>query len=320
MKDRVLLSKLLEGTIETAVRSQIAELWMRTRWNKDDWFRHLENGGKSLDLLRTGGIPEYDNAFVALLYALRYHYAHTHLGWSTISAAHPIPSVSPLVQSSSSLQVVDFGAGTSAMYFGVFLSTAQLIDSGHNVGSITVHSIEPSYAMQAMAVALCREFRNAVVSAKAAGNLQLTALAKAFDLVKHSIHADYQEVQSTGNHRWLSALHTVYEDIQREGNLQKSLGSLNWRISPTEGFMTYNISKQKEAFELAPFKGEGRYLQLEEKLPPQSLNGLDDLCREIGFIRHSNSPYTKQVYVTSKDVAALHWSNLPPANMLGTPL
>ncbi len=313
------LAQLVEESIVAAAQSQIEAIQRLTGWDNRELNRRIAHSKESLDLLSTGGTPNYDDAVVALLYLLRYHYAHVNLAWSLLAAAHPLDRAAALVREDNALQVVDFGAGTSAMYCGLVLFISELIELGHSVGSIVVQSVEPSLAMRAMGVAFGQEFRSRAKSTNLRGFGPLPALTQALDLVEHSFHQDRSKIQRLGRNRLLSAMHTIYEGPGHSLELKGSLSKLNWRLSPTEGLMTFHISKQRGAVEIAPFKGEGRSLGLEERLPQRTLSELDRMCRNIGFVRYPNNPMARQAFPVTKDAAALHWTNLPPANILGNP-
>lgn len=313
-----LWSSILEDATVAAARSQFQMIKKLTGWSDEELARRVAKSKLSLDLLASGGTPAYDDAVVALLYLLRYHYSHVNMAWTAIAESHPSNVRNALHDSSTDLQVVDFGAGTSAMYVGVVLCVAEALATKSEVSSIVVHSIEPSDAMRAMALAFGSALRTTAVSANRRSRAQATALLDALNHVQHLIHNDWSEIQRSGTNRWLSALHTVYEEPQHSLNLKSAIGRLNWRLSPTEGLVTFHESKRRSAFDISPFKGRERVLDLEPKLSPRRLRELDKVCRTIGFVRYPNNPYGTQVYSTSKDAAALHWADLTPANVLGT--
>ena len=317
---RVLSSEILEESIVSAARSQVAMIRRLKGWTHGDLTQRVTPAKQSLDLLTTGGIPNYDDVLVALLYLLRYHYSHINLAWSSMAAVGSLGSANGLYRGGDALQVVDFGSGTSAMYVALVFFMSEALESGRSVPPVTVQSIEPSVSMRAMAEAFAQEFRTTVVSRHRSDPHRHGALFRALDLVEHSVLDDWTAIKRTGKHRWLSALHTVHDDPKHILEVKRSLGKLSWRLAPTEGLMTFHQSKLLGAIAIAPFKGSGRALNLEPMLPEGQLRILDQMCRDIGFIRHLHNPYTTQVYATPKDAAALHWSDLPPANMLGNPL
>lgn len=311
-------SSILEYATVATANSQIEMIKKLAGWSDGDFAQQVARSKRSLDLLTAGGTPNYDDAVVSLLYLLRYHYSHVNLAWSTIAASQSQHSTGHSYERGADLQIVDFGAGTSAMYLGTVLYVAEAIAAGRWDRPVIVQSIEPSLAMQAMAVAFTREFRKTVENADRGSGGQLSPVVEAFNLVEHSFHRDRSEIQRASRFRLLSALHTVYEEPVHSRALKSSLGKLNWRLAPTEGLMTFNLSKRQGALDIAPFNGKERSLELRHKLPDRKLQELDQVCRSIGFVRYPDNPRARQVFSITKDAAALHWPDLLPANILGT--
>ena len=318
--DSTLLSKLLEDSIVASVRCVMGKIRLSPQWSDEAWGQQVSEAKRSLDLLSEGGTPCYRDPIVALLYFLRYHYAHANMAWSAIAAVLPPEDTGEVDRRASALQVVDFGAGTSAMYTGLVFYLAELIELGHKVGPVTVQSIEPSAAMRELASAFDLRFKSAVKRMQRHKATELRALARALDLADHSIHADRSMIEKSGKNRWLSALHTVYEDAPKGKKLKSSLARLNWALAPTEGVMTFNEAKWKEAPTITPFKGRHCAPPLVARLPEHRLIELDRVCRDISFVRHSDNPWATQVYATPKNAVVRHWTDLPPANILGNPV
>ena len=290
------------------------------QWSDEAWDQQVSESKLSLDLLSKGGTPIYDDPFVALLYFLRFHYAHVNMAWSAIAAALPPEDTGQVNRRASALQVVDFGAGTSAMYTGLVFYVAELIQLGHQIGPVVVQSIEPSASMRELASVFDLRFQSAVKRMQRSKATEFRAIGRALELVDHSIHADRSMIEKSGKNRWLSALHTVYEDDPKSKEIKSSLAKLNHRLAPTEGLMTFNEHKRKEASTIAPFNGTHCDLDSVARLRDRRLNELDGVCRDIRFVRYPDKPFTRQVYATTMDAVIWHWADLHPANVLGTPV
>ena len=254
-------------------------------------------------------MPDYRDPTVALLYMLRYHFAHANLAWSLIGSN---PRRLPSPRRMTNLQVVDFGAGTFAMLFGVALFVADELERGHRFGSVRVQSIEPSLAMSEMGHAVWSEFVRTVRTYREPRGVDLDALRAALVLVEHRSSTELELPPSSASERWLSALHAVYPNQDHCREVQAALSHLYSTFRPTSGFVTCHRDNAEIARLVAPFPTSATSHAPEPRMPNTRLERLDALCREIGFARYQESPSNRQVYGTWSNplgaTSVLYWS------------
>lgn len=308
MPDPAIVSSLLEGAIGRAARSQVRRFRRLNLADRRAFSKQIRAGSESLDELRSLRMPDYRDPTVALLYMLRYHFAHANLAWSLIGSN---PRGLPSPRRMTDLQVVDFGAGTFAMLFGVALFVADELERGRKFGSVSVQSIEPSLAMREMGHAVWSEFVQTVRTYREPRGVDLDDLRAALVLIEHRSVAELDLPPLSASERWLSALHVVYPNQVHYREVKAVLSRLYSTFRPTSGFVTCHRDNAEIARLVAPFSTRASSHAPEPRMPNTKLERLDALCRDIGFVRYQESPNNRQVYGTWSnplvDTYVLYW-------------
>ena len=149
-------------------------------------------------------MPDYSDPMVVLRYVILYQLGHINLAYTLIKDSNSGQKLTD----TGRLQVVDFGAGTLAMSFGVALAVADALADGEDISTVLIESIDTGRPMMELGLKLWHEFINQVNRKD-----EMTHLAQAARLVQHYLHDDRHSVQNQRDWDcWLSALHTIYDD------------------------------------------------------------------------------------------------------------
>lgn len=268
-----------------------------TRKRKDDTRKRI---GCALDELMklqdARKIPNYDDYFVALFYALWYQPLQINTAFSLISKHQHAES--PFEQD---LHVIDFGSGAGAMRIGVALTAANSFHAGQEVRNITLHEID-NHTMQRLANRIWIEFKKQVESNGRLGDLDLAL--SAINVYSYKDHADllnrFGSKQNVWARYWLSALHVAYEDNEKD--VKDVLSAISKEIDPDKIFLSTANSKRRCLERIAQAQNvDGTYFSydynpLKTRLDG-SLDALTELRREINldYFKGDNGLLNSQV-------------------------
>ena len=229
----------------------------------------VENALFSLASLRRGSIPQYDDRWVALLYASWYQPSHINMAYSMItSAAHGWDLDRARLTDSGELHIVDFGCGALAMQFGICLAVADALERGQSIRKVRVDSIDSSQPMIDIGLKIWRQFKNSIVQDEKVNSLSyINQAIQVMEIIAHT-NADCEVIrQSVGEDAWISALHTVYPaNIMAVKN---ALSSIFQTIRPTKGFITSHRANARFANSVSPLSDDKYRLQEMKNIRPQ---------------------------------------------------
>lgn len=144
----------------------------------DGWLCESE---ANIDLLMSGRSPNYTDPMVCLRYLVKYQLRQINLAYSLVKdSQRGIHLVS-----TKRLHVVDFGAGSMAMAFGVALAIADALESGEEIDSVLIDNIDTSMPMMKLGLKLLGG-----CSDRAKFNRQLKPFVQACDLLQYNLYKD----------------------------------------------------------------------------------------------------------------------------------
>lgn len=138
--------QLLDQAIQETARNEFNRLG-EGLIRKEDVIRKVESALKSLDLLRTGDVPDYHDPWTAVFYLTWYQPRHVNLIYSHLKSSN--------ARLPQGLRVVDLGCGSSATMFALAVFAAT---SGRHEARISVHGIDSSLAMRQLGLQLWVRF------------------------------------------------------------------------------------------------------------------------------------------------------------------
>lgn len=257
----------------------------------DTWLYRSE---RNIGLLRSGGdMPNYCDPMVVLRYVIQYHLGHINLAYTLVKNSNSDRRLT----NTGRLQVVDFGAGTLAMSFGMALAAADALADGENITTLMVDAIDTGRPMMELGLKLWTEFANEVSQRHG-----MEPLAKAVQLIRHSLHDNHRSVQELDNSDcWLSSLHTIYDD--NEATVRFALTTLCGTLDPNLMILTCFAGKSHIANRVVP---TGRDWQ-RGRDPQLRFNGFIDNSQAAGVaFDRSFQPttwYNCRLYTDPRDVA-----------------
>jgi hypothetical protein len=118
------------------------------------------NARNSVDLLRKGGMPAYDDAMVALFYAIQYQLSHINLVYSMICDTVQRRNLrgNHLLTDMGALHVVDYGCGALTMRFGVIFAVADALQRGETIREVRIDSLDPNVPIVQLGVDVWNAF------------------------------------------------------------------------------------------------------------------------------------------------------------------
>lgn len=134
------------------------------------------------------------------------------------------------------LHVVDFGSGAFAMQFGVALVAADAIRNGQTIDEIHIDSLDLSTDMTSIGEKVWERFALFVEN-----DANLAELNKACNTIDSRIN-EIRCQPKDNIVRWLSAMHTVYDN--EKGDVSRQLQGIQLLFSPDAGFLTTHNSKE----------------------------------------------------------------------------
>ena len=208
--DRATLFEAIDRAITNVAEAEFRRLSEGTK--PDALTNNVHQALESLGGLQDGVPPDYEDSWVPLFYLTWYqpgqiYYAHHLIRWMNQNR-----SGTPLMaEGSHRLHVVDFGCGSLAMQFAVTWAAAEALESGLRFNEIRIDSYDVAIPMIRLGQALWDEFKRVI-----ANNAHLSHLARAASLIQPRNSGPGKPLASQARRadeeRWLSALHTVYED------------------------------------------------------------------------------------------------------------
>ena len=220
----------------------------------------IERATNSLDELRRGGCPDYDDPLVAVFYLAQYQLQHINLAYSMIAASQLVREQGAAISRNGRLHVVDFGCGALAMRFGVLFATADAIEAGHLVEIVRIDSLDPAIPLVELGTQIWEEFITLVNTANTNNLHWVRQALKTINPPNIAVRQGVRlnEIQALQDaDAWLSAFHAFYEspDVQNS-DLREDLRILQDAISPVAGYLTTHNSKERIALGVSPFGDE----------------------------------------------------------------
>ena len=224
------------------------------------WHQNVHNALDSFGMLRKGTPPDYNDDWVALFYLTWYQASQINLAHSLIEGMNQSRGCNNFIANGTpSLHVVDFGCGALAMQFAIAWAAAEALENGANIKSIRIGSCDVAIPMVRLGQQLWREFKLEIS--------RYESLRTLSDVCEEVIRPRYGKPESgilfntprVNEERWLSAIHTVYENNVEE--LRESLYQLAQDITPANGILScHNDSNSKQLLHKAtPFPDEFPY-------------------------------------------------------------
>lgn len=209
----------------------------------------LQQSKCNLGLLgNSGDSPDYNNPLVALRHLLQYQLSHINLSYTLVKSTQTNDWPANL----GSVQVVDFGAGSLSMAFGLVLAVADALDASDQVHNVRIDCIDRSETMMYLGRKLGDRFYK---QAKSRG---LEPFTEAFNCVNVQRHINSHDVKQVRGHAecWLSALHVLYGE--NEDEIRAVMSALG-NYGSFETFITCNYGKSDIAERVWPRNVAPRY-------------------------------------------------------------
>ncbi len=256
----------------------------------------LARSDQSINLLRSSGdMPDYSDPMVVLRYVILYQLGHINLAYTLIKDGQR----GQRLTDTGALQVVDFGAGTLAVSFGVALAIADALADGESISAVRIDAIDTGGPMMELGLKLWTEFVSEVGRRRG-----MEHLTQAAQLMQHSLHDSHRSVQEQGGRDcWLTALHTLYDN--NEAVVRFALTTLCGTLNPDFIALSCYAGKSNIANRVAP---TGRSWQ-QDRDPELRFNGSIDTSRSTnvafdkGFNPSTWYRYNRRLYTDCYDVA-----------------
>ena len=234
---------------------------IRNGKNKQSINRWLCESEASINLLMSGRPPNYADRMVCLRYLVRYQLRQINLAYSLVKGSqrgiHLVPT--------KRLRVVDFGAGSMAMAFGVVLAIADALESGEEIDTVFIDNIDTSMPMMELGLKLLDACYR-----RAKCKRQLKPFVRSRDLLQNRIYTDWRQVKYRRDAEcWLSALHAIYQE--KEADVSSALSGLIKEVNPSQTFLTFNDSKEDIAKRIwplnnRPLRSNDSHIRLQGKI------------------------------------------------------
>ena len=224
-------------------------------------YQRAERIGKaleSLDDLRTGGMPDYEEAWNVLFYMLWYQPKQVNLAYSIIKRViEQRPDRNTFLnRESGRLHIVDFGCGSLAMQFAVALVVADALERGELIGAVHIDSIDPSQAMIKLGQAAWNKFQELVREDPLLDDLSLSF--ETITSAAYPVEPLPAIERDTSWDCWLSAIHAVYDT--NLGDVKDALKRYKDNLNPDLGFITSFHLKEGLVLAASPFQNDDRYV------------------------------------------------------------
>ena len=217
---------------------------------------------RSLDRLRVGKTPNYDG-WDALFYHW-YQPSHINLAYNTINLANGLRD---------QLHIVDFGCGTLAMQFGVFLAAADAIERGQPITEIKIDSIDTSQAMVNVGQKIWEQLYREIGRIPDLGYLDRAY--KVIQPIPRIIQVgDIERIGfARSSNVLISAIHAVY-DVNKE-DVKHSLKSLVDRLNPDVCLASTHIANRNLLSEVWSFADRSYDVSSHDDVQPSFVGELE---------------------------------------------
>ena len=240
--------------------------------NSDVWGELVDDGLKSLDRLRDGRPPKYNEDWTALLYLTWYQPKQINLAYSLIKKLLSLRNGDKFILSNSGrIHVVDFGCGALAMQFAVAFAAADALEQGQSIDEVRIDSIDNSQAMISLGEKLWKQFKIEVCEESSLYNL-----VDACCLIEPQTSGARFDRRISDEDNWLTAIHAVYHSNYID--VKRYLSQICNAINPDVSFITtfdaapYNQLAGRDLIEAVnPFNIE--QCQVESKWISPQING-----------------------------------------------
>ncbi|MCE2404970.1 MAG: hypothetical protein J4F43_07415 [Dehalococcoidia bacterium] len=208
--DQATLFEAIDEAITNVAEAEFRRL--AEGMTRDELTNNVHRALASLRGLQDGIPPGYEDSWVPLLYLTWYQPGQIYYAHHMIHRMNQNRSGTPLIaEGSYRLHLVDFGCGSLAMQFAVTWAAAEALESGLTVKEIRIDSYDVATPMIRLGQALWDEFKRIITD-----DAQVSHLAMAVSSIRPRNSSPNRlfpyKAQMPGEERWLSALHTVYED------------------------------------------------------------------------------------------------------------
>ena len=230
-------SALFAAIDRATTRVARAELqWLEKGISRANLTEKVRGALSSLVDLQQGVPPDYNDPWVALFYLTWYQPRQIYYARHLINMMNQNRSGNPFMsESSHTLHVVDFGCGCLAMQFAIAWAGAEALEKGLKTKQIRIDSYDAADSMVILGRTLWESFKEQIKDDARFRHLALSASLIEPRYGNPNSLVDFG-ARATGEERWLSALHTVYEnnlDLVRQG-----LANIASKFQPDIGMMS----------------------------------------------------------------------------------
>ena len=222
---------------------------------------------RSLTLLQTGGMPDYEEAWNALFYMLWYQPKQVNLAYSIIRGVieQRLDGNTFLNRENGRLHIVDFGCGSLAMQFAMALVVADALERGELIGAVHIDSMDSSQVMINLGQATWNEFQRLVREDPLLDDLSLSF--ETITSATYPVEPPPAIERDTSWDCWLSAIHAVYDT--NLGYVKDALRRYKDDLNPDLGFITSFHLKEGLVLAASPFQNDDRYVGSAGNFAPQ---------------------------------------------------
>ena len=196
---------------------------------------------RDLQGLRDGKTPDYNDPWLAPLYALWHHISHTQMAYHLARAVTKEPNPF-LSEGPQSIYIYDFACGTMPMKFAAAIASSErLLITGDPI-EVFIESKDRSEPMWRFGQRLWETFYHLIEAAPHDGNV--AALMKSCDI--NTFRFRGPNASEIVNKQWLTSMHAVYEESKPMIDMY-----LNYKVSsmqPDAVVITTHHTKRQFAF------------------------------------------------------------------------
>lgn len=258
----------------------------------------IEYALNELGGLSSSNMPEYADRWVALLYLTWYQPRQINIAYRIVKRYLDENSLGR----SNELFVIDFGCGALAMQFGVALAFSDIAQLGKSTPRIRILSMDSSGDMIRIGRRAWTKFKD-----ESHADNRLGYLSGVCDLITYAtmtvpssgnslqLHHTWLDTPP-GSYRWISAIHTVYEENLSE--VRNLLQYIADSFNPDVSFITSQNypANVRRAKEISPFENNDAYEQLDTDTPAGFVG---DLPRITQWRRNISDSLESQSGITS---------------------
>ena len=280
----------VDNAIATAARKEFNRLRSKTlrEGSHVDVVESVAEALLSLDKLRSSGMPDYDNEWVALFYPAWYQPRQVNIVCSVLRTLRDNGAAIDVAKqwdgdifriADGRAHFIDFGCGSLAMQFAVAIAAADYISQGGVPGEIRIDSYDPNPGMFKVGKRIWDEFVRRM-KRHCPGH----PICQVFDLIQCETHDDLDTLPKATDAmdapRFLSAIHAVYKTTK--GPVKDALESLITEYNPV-GFL-FTTHENRSNWELlhsaSPIREGARYERIRIPKPKARFNDELDALTE----------------------------------------